>query len=154
MAIFEPFLPDAGKKPHCSWGNLFAQPSFSFSILEFSPKGEIQEYLQENSCLRTGTLTDSSGFCENSRLWKWIYGKTPVFIWEEVKEYGQWQPGWEPGKGLDLFYSVVNAVLGVHYCTPAVLGKGAVDDRAAPTKTASTVEDLQLLGLSISHQPG
>ena len=44
------------------------------------------------------------------------------------------------------FYSVVNAVMGVHYCTPAVLG--------APTKTASTVEDLQLLGLSISHQPG
>jgi hypothetical protein len=36
-----------------------------------------------------------------------------------------------------------------------VLGKGAVDDsRAAPTKTASTVEDLQLLGLSISLQPG
>jgi hypothetical protein len=23
------------------------------------------------------------------------------------------------------FYSVVNAVMGVHYCTPAVLGKGA-----------------------------
>jgi hypothetical protein len=44
--------------------------------------------------------------------------------------------------------------MGVHYCTPAVLGKGAVNDsRAAPTKTASTVEDLQLLGLSISHQP-
>ncbi len=53
------------------------------------------------------------------------------------------------------FYSVVNAVMGVHYCAPAVLGKGAVDgSRAAPTKAASTVEDLQLLGLSISHQPG
>ncbi len=28
------------------------------------------------------------------------------------------------------------------------------DSRAAPTKTASTVEDLQLLGLSISYQLG
>ncbi len=38
------------------------------------------------------------------------------------------------------FYSVVNAVMGVHYGTPAVLGKGVVDDsRAAPTKTASVL---------------
>jgi hypothetical protein len=32
--------------------------------------------VRENSCLRTGTLTDSKGFCENSGLGMEISGKT------------------------------------------------------------------------------
>jgi hypothetical protein len=31
--------------------------------------------IRENSCLRTGTLTDSKGFCENSGLGKEYPGK-------------------------------------------------------------------------------
>jgi hypothetical protein len=49
-------------------------------ILEEFPPGE-EEY-RENSCLRTGTLTDSKGFCENSGLGKGISGKTSGFIGE------------------------------------------------------------------------
>ncbi len=37
-------------------------------ILEEFPPGE--EEIRENSCLQTGTLTDSKGFCENSSLGK------------------------------------------------------------------------------------
>jgi hypothetical protein len=38
--------------------------------------------IRENSCLRTVTLTDSKGFCENSGLGKGISGKTSGFIRE------------------------------------------------------------------------
>jgi hypothetical protein len=37
---------------------------------------------EKNSCLRTGTLTDSKGFGENSGLGKGISGKTSGFIRE------------------------------------------------------------------------
>jgi hypothetical protein len=38
--------------------------------------------IREKSCLRTGTLTDSKEFCENSGLGKGISGKTSGFIRE------------------------------------------------------------------------
>jgi hypothetical protein len=41
-----------------------------------------KRYFRENSCLRTGTLSDSKGFCENSGLGKGISGKTSGFIRE------------------------------------------------------------------------
>jgi hypothetical protein len=45
----------------------------------------------ENFYLRTGTLTDSKGFCENSRLGKGISEKAPGFIRETYSrlEFGQ-----------------------------------------------------------------
>ncbi len=48
-------------------------------ILEEFPAVE-KRNIRENSCLRTGTLTDSKGFCEHSGLEKGIYGKVPGFI--------------------------------------------------------------------------
>ncbi len=38
--------------------------------------------IREKSCLRTGTLTDTKGFCENSRLGEGISEETPCFIRE------------------------------------------------------------------------
>jgi hypothetical protein len=38
--------------------------------------------IRKSSCLRTVTLTDSKGFCENSLLGKGISGKTSGFIRE------------------------------------------------------------------------
>jgi hypothetical protein len=40
----------------------------------------VKRNMQENSCLRTGVLTNSKGFCENSGLGKEISGKTSGLI--------------------------------------------------------------------------
>jgi hypothetical protein len=52
-------------------------------ILEEFPPGE--RNIRENSCLQTGTQTDSKGFYENCGLGKGISEKTPELVFKIIR---------------------------------------------------------------------